>query len=194
MEPVGIDDDFFDLGGHSLLAIRLVSRIRPVLGVEVAIRTLFEAPTVAGLGRVAGRVRVVASGPAGWLRECVRSGCRCRSRSERLWFLHGLEGPAATYNMPMAVRLAGVLDRVALRAALRDVVGRHEVLRTVFPSRTGSRTSGCWMRGSRFRGGWYARSPRRVWRRLLSAEAARHAFDLAVEVPLRACAVRGGPG
>ncbi|MFJ9695062.1 amino acid adenylation domain-containing protein [Kitasatospora sp. NPDC101183] len=182
LPAVGIDDSFFDLGGHSLLATRLAGRIRTVLGVEVGIRTLFAAPTVARLAEELGSAEAARPAlTAGPRPEVVPLSFAQR----RLWFLNRLDGPNATYNIPLSYRLRGPLDREALRAALADLTERHESLRTVLPDHEGTarqhllapadavpvlevvRTDEDGLPGA-------------------ARTAAAHAFDLAAEIPLRA--------
>ncbi|HEX3786049.1 MAG TPA: amino acid adenylation domain-containing protein, partial [Pseudonocardiaceae bacterium] len=183
LPAVAVDDDFFRLGGHSLLATRLISRLRAELGLELPIRALFEAPTVAALAE-----RAVAAGD---LTRPVLVPMRRPDRiplsfaQSRLWFINRLEGPNATYNLPMAVRLSGVLDGVALTAALRDVLARHESLRTVFTEVDGQPFQRVLPMG----GVGPLLTFEQVGAEGLEValrRSARHDFDLAAEVPLRA--------
>jgi amino acid adenylation domain-containing protein len=130
VERAGVDDGFFDLGGDSILAMRLISRIRAALDVELPVRAIFETPTVAGIARALGEA-------TGHVRPALVRQKRAEGElvpasfaQQRLWFLNRLEGRSHTYNMPVALRLRGALDQDALEQALADLVGRHESLRT----------------------------------------------------------------
>ena len=136
MPRVGVDDNFFELGGHSLLATRLISRIRAALDVELAIRSLFEAPSVAGLAARLSSEAAALRAPLRDAAAAVRdSAVVCAAAA----VVPGAAGGrrAATYHIPLAVRLTGALDRAALEGALGDLVERHESLRTVFPDQLG---------------------------------------------------------
>ncbi|WP_442738387.1 amino acid adenylation domain-containing protein [Streptomyces pseudogriseolus] len=137
LAEVGVDDNFFELGGHSLLAIRLVSMVRARLGVELSISDLFDTPTVAALAAAVDSpaptrpvLRPMPRPDRPWLPVAFAQ--------QRLWFLDRLEGPNATYNMPVTFRVRGPLDIETLRLATKDVMDRHEPLRTRFSEIDGS--------------------------------------------------------
>ncbi|WP_084531625.1 amino acid adenylation domain-containing protein [Nocardia miyunensis] len=129
--PVGADDDFFDLGGNSLVATRVAARLGAALDATIPVSMVFQAPTVARLAARAeshadtGRVQLTAQQRP---RRIPLSYAQ-----ERMWFLNRLEPASAAYSIPIALRLSGQLDLDALRAAIEDVLNRHEVLRTVYP-------------------------------------------------------------
>ncbi|MBB4919911.1 non-ribosomal peptide synthetase [Streptosporangium saharense] len=133
---VGIDDDFFALGGHSLLAMRVVAGIRSALSVELQVREVFEAPTVAALA-----VAVEKAKDRGTRPPLVRSEDpeqpSLSFAQHRIWIVDRLAESAGLYTIPLVLRLSGRLDGDALAAALRDVARRHETLRTVFPTLDG---------------------------------------------------------
>ncbi|HEX3527655.1 MAG TPA: amino acid adenylation domain-containing protein, partial [Thermoanaerobaculia bacterium] len=130
---VQVDDDFFALGGHSLLATQVVSRLREVCGVELPLRRLFEAPTVAGLAACVEAARYAAATTVSPIAPISRDGDLPASfAQERLWFLEQMGDAGSAYNLPVLLTLRGPLDAAALTAALGEIVRRHEALRTVF--------------------------------------------------------------
>ncbi|RBO94237.1 non-ribosomal peptide synthetase [Nocardia puris] len=128
----GAEDSFFDLGGTSLLATRLASALHAEFGVELAVRALFEEPTVAGVAQrlaEAPRTQRIALAV-----HTPRPGRLPLSLpQQRLWFLNRFSPESSAYNIAFVIRIDGDPDVAALRAALGDVVARHEVLRTVYP-------------------------------------------------------------
>ncbi|HYO99132.1 MAG TPA: amino acid adenylation domain-containing protein, partial [Pyrinomonadaceae bacterium] len=135
LEHVGLDDNFFESGGHSLLALRVVSRLRSTLKIEVPVRELFDAPTVAAFAEsIADLQRAKLGLPSPPLLEAVsREGDVPPSfAQQRLWFLDQLEPGSAAYNIPAAIRLKGTLDARALEESFNEILRRHEVLRTSF--------------------------------------------------------------
>ncbi|RIK12463.1 MAG: hypothetical protein DCC47_07000 [Acidobacteria bacterium] len=131
LDDRGADDSFFDLGGNSLDATRVIARVNATAGTALAVRDLFEAPTPAALAaRAAGRTgAAVALG-----RRERPARLPLGPAQHRMWVLNQFDPASGVYNIPVALRLRGPLDRTALAAALGDLTGRHESLRTVFPA------------------------------------------------------------
>ncbi|MFI1241561.1 condensation domain-containing protein, partial [Nocardia salmonicida] len=191
VDRVGVDDSFFDLGGNSILATRLVSRAQSLSGVTVSIQGVFETPTVSGLARRLGE----EARPRPALSRRDRPDVIPLSFAQRrLWFLHRLEGPSATYNMPMVLRLAGTLDANTFEEAIRDVLDRHEPLRTVFPVVDGSPRQEIVSVAEADFGLEVVDSSDWSTDRLDAAirSVARYGFDLAREIPLRVRLFRRG--
>ncbi|MFJ9886917.1 amino acid adenylation domain-containing protein [Streptomyces sp. NPDC091287] len=196
-EPPAADAGFLDVGGHSLLAARLAARIREHFGVPMGIADVFRHTTPAALAALV-RTRggsAIASVP---LSPVPRTGPLPLSPAQqRLWFLHRLEGPSPTYNIPLVLNINGPVDRDALQLALYDLAERHETLRTVYPPTDNAPDGTAHGEGA-------GASDDLPHQRILApddpaarpvlhlaepgsdlTEAVRHCFDLATEPPLR---------
>jgi amino acid adenylation domain-containing protein len=192
-QQVDRDDSFFDIGGHSLAATRLAGRLHEAFGVEIPLRTIFEEPTLRGLGE---RVEALRSSFRAELPPIRRRGGHRRALSfaqQRLWFLEQLE-PGAAYNVPVALRLRGSLDVAAVHAGLNQVIARHEVLRTRFVSDDGDARQEILderaidLRNVDLTGESTTGQLASV--RRLAADQARDGFDLAAEPLMRATLAR----
>ena len=133
-ERVGLNDNFFEMGGHSLSATQVVARARAIFGVDLSVRALFEAPTVASLSQIIDRLeRGKYQTEIPPLVRVARNGAMPLSYAQqRLWFQYAMDPESPLYNVPWAARLTGVLDPKAMEVALQGIVQRHEVLRTTY--------------------------------------------------------------
>ena len=186
LERVGVDDSFFDLGGDSLSAMRVIAAVNTGLDAHLSVRAVFDAPSVAQL---APRIGGDDGGGLEPLVAVERPAVVPLSFAQnRLWVIDQLQGPSAIYNMAVGLRLSGRLDVEALGAALADVVGRHESLRTLFVAVDGVPQQ-LVMPVERADFGWEVVEAG-GWPEARLAEAigaaARRPFDLATEIPLRA--------
>src|SRR6185503_13956225 len=134
LESIGVDDNFFELGGHSLLATRLISKVRELFQVEIPLRRLFETPTIAGLAE---SIEAATRNGKGLQappikRTSVENPSPLSFAQERLWILDQLEPGNPTYNLPAALRLKGNLNVEALARSLKEIVRRHEPIRSTF--------------------------------------------------------------
>lgn len=133
IKQVGIHDNFFELGGHSLIATQLISRVRATLELEIPLRTIFEATTVADFAERIALQQDLPNFNAPPLQSVARDGDIPLSfAQQRLWFLDQFQSNSAFYNLAAAARLQGDLNVPALEQSLNEIIRRHEVLRTNF--------------------------------------------------------------
>ncbi|MGY2261720.1 non-ribosomal peptide synthetase [Pseudomonas sp. SDO55104_S430] len=138
VRQVDADDHFFLLGGNSIAATQVVARLREILGLELNLRLLFEAPTLAAFAEAVAGQQQDGGSPQGEIVALSRSEAMPQSLAQnRLWITWQLDPHSSAYNIPGALRLRGELDEDALRASFQQLIERHESLRTRFFERDG---------------------------------------------------------
>ncbi len=132
LPSIGVTDSFFDLGGNSLVATKAVARISALVGRRVAVREIFENPTVESLAVQ------LDSGPRATAMPDLVGGVAGERpplslAQQSMWLLNRLDPESAAYNIVLPLTMSGNVDIDALRTAISDVVARQQSLRTVFP-------------------------------------------------------------
>lgn len=185
-DRIGADDSFFDLGGHSLLATKLVAAVRSQCHVDIGVREVFELGTVA---KLAERIDSMSASDSRRPRIAAIPHDRPMQMSAsqlRMWFQYRIDGPNPVNNIPFAARLTGPCDAGAFVHAVRDVVARHEVLRTTYreidgvPYQIVNAAEEASVSVRR------ARGDDEVWLHAELDSERRHIFDLEHALPVRA--------
>ncbi|WP_089041959.1 non-ribosomal peptide synthetase [Pseudomonas fluorescens] len=132
------DDHFFLLGGNSITATQVVARLRESLGLELSLRLLFEAPTLAAFATAVAQLQQDGGVAQGAIHVLSRQEDLPQSLAQnRLWITWQLDPHSSAYTIPGALHLRGELDEDALRHSFQQLIQRHEALRTRFCERDG---------------------------------------------------------
>ena len=137
LERVGRHDNFFEVGGHSLLATQLIAKIRDQLDINLPLTAVFARADIAQLAELLGKTKKSDVTRLVPVDRAKFNKLPLSFAQERLWFIHQLEPNSAGYNFPGAFIFSGELDVDHLDQAFNLIIGRHESLRTVFPSQDG---------------------------------------------------------
>jgi len=142
IQQVSINDNFFELGGHSLIATSVISRIREAFSIEMKVRHLFEAPTIASLSKIIDTARFVDSHEQSSNSKAIDVLPRSSSAQntyipmsfaqQYVWDFQQLYSDSCAYNCPTALRLTGKISLEALEKSINEIIRRHEILRTNF--------------------------------------------------------------
>ncbi|QMV44170.1 non-ribosomal peptide synthetase [Cohnella cholangitidis] len=130
MEPIGVQDHFFDIGGNSLQAVSLASRIHQRFQVEISLRDLFAIPTIRQLASLINRKEQSEHSSIEPAIEQV--AYPVTSAQKRLLVLQQLDVPNLAYNQPVLFTVDGDLDVGRFRYACEQLVRRHRILTTAF--------------------------------------------------------------
>ncbi|MGE1156633.1 non-ribosomal peptide synthetase [Pseudomonas kitaguniensis] len=138
VSTVAADDHFFLLGGNSISATQVVARLREHLGLELNLRMLFEAPTLAAFAANVAHLQHAGGVVQDTIHALSRQHELPQSLAQnRLWITWQLDPHSSAYTIPGGLRLRGELDEDAVRASFEQLIQRHEALRTRFYERDG---------------------------------------------------------
>ena len=131
-EAVSISDNFFHLGGHSLLATRLVTAVIAEFNVELPVKSVFTANTIAKQAKLIDDSEQLEQSAQLRVLERPAEGAPLSYAQQRMWFINQLEGNSGNYNIPMVYAINSEIDIEVMEQAFKALISRHEVLRSQF--------------------------------------------------------------
>lgn len=137
IDRISTDDNFFELGGHSLAATKVIARLTRILKSDIHLKGIFEAPTVSSLAEWIQSDKHLEERPFAIELSDRGKDAPLTFTQQQLWIMGQLFPHLSMYTIPSSAGFMGKMDLDAMRKALRDVVERHEILRTVFVSNEG---------------------------------------------------------